>query len=383
MLTIAEEKLLNNNNIFKHKTNNEIIGKGSFGTVFIGYNKDNSKMYGVKKIKKHLVNTYSIDNEVNVLLYINKMCNTNLIDKSNINVIELINDIKKDDIRFLVFPLYGYNLYEYQRLIRFSPIPISICKIIAKDIIDGIDFLHNKCQLIHRDLKLENIVFKNYTEEVSKKNCNIVIIDLGWAMFKDGAKCQAEKVDVNANANANADVNANANANGNADGDSNALDKELLINKYNVVQSSTEGYYLQSRYYRAPELIFKISKGCHMDIWSIGCVLYEIITGKPLFGVRKSTNNIKLFQRIIRVCGIPDYKFITEYKIYDYFTSKGDIIIKYDSEGIGIVPFSDKIIPDISSKDFILYYNIISQCLELDFRKRVPIEELVRHSLFI
>ena len=251
---------------------------------------------------------------------------------------------------------------------------------LLKLVLDKCDKSSLNSQLI---LTAENII--NKYDEPKPLNTNY-IRKLTSLLSKKKSLKSPQKRTLNGGSvrnNANANVNANANANGNADGDSNALDKELLINKYNVVQSSTEGYYLQSRYYRAPELIFKISKGCHMDIWSIGCVLYEIITGKPLFGVRKSTNNIKLFQRIIRVCGIPDYKFITEYKIYDYFTSKGDIIIKYDSEGIGIVPFSDKIIPDISSKDFILYYNIISQCLELDFRKRVPIEELVRHSLFI
>jgi len=42
--------------------------------------------------------------------------------------------------------------------------------------------------------------------------------------------------------------------------------------------------YMQSRFYRAPELIF----GCvdynnAIDIWSVGCVISEIITGEPLF----------------------------------------------------------------------------------------------------
>ena len=287
----------------------------------------------------------------------NTSCNAdhnNVGNKMNINIIEIIDNIYNNNTRFLVFPLYGHNLYEYQKSIRFAPIPISICKNIAKDIINGVDFLHNRCQLIHRDLKLENIVFKNYSEVVSKNNCSIVIIDLGWAIFKDGAMSQDNEVeedvigadvteedvtnmDVTEEDVSEEDVNdsvkrrehyvgnkifsiptifgkkntvnvnkINVLSNNNGLSNNNILSNnkvfamnkpQLLSQKYNVIQSNTEGYYLQSRYYRAPELIFRISKGCSIDIWSIGCILFEIIVGKPLFGVRKSVNNIKLFQK--------------------------------------------------------------------------------------
>ena len=42
--------------------------------------------------------------------------------------------------------------------------------------------------------------------------------------------------------------------------------------------------YITSRYYRAPELIFGNTKyTTAIDIWSAGCVIAEIISGKPLF----------------------------------------------------------------------------------------------------
>ena len=42
--------------------------------------------------------------------------------------------------------------------------------------------------------------------------------------------------------------------------------------------------YVVSQYYRAPELILsKSNYGCEIDIWSMGCILYELVTNKILF----------------------------------------------------------------------------------------------------
>ena len=42
--------------------------------------------------------------------------------------------------------------------------------------------------------------------------------------------------------------------------------------------------YVVSRYYRAPELIMGSNKNdCSIDIWSVGCMLFELITRTPLF----------------------------------------------------------------------------------------------------
>jgi dual specificity tyrosine-phosphorylation-regulated kinase 2/3/4 len=41
--------------------------------------------------------------------------------------------------------------------------------------------------------------------------------------------------------------------------------------------------YIQSRFYRAPEIIFGIKYTSAIDIWSFGCILIELYTGFPLF----------------------------------------------------------------------------------------------------
>jgi len=41
--------------------------------------------------------------------------------------------------------------------------------------------------------------------------------------------------------------------------------------------------YVQSRYYRAPEIILGCEYGLMVDIWSLGCVIAELVTHRPLF----------------------------------------------------------------------------------------------------
>jgi len=42
-------------------------------------------------------------------------------------------------------------------------------------------------------------------------------------------------------------------------------------------------FYVQSRYYRAPEVVLGAPYDQAVDMWSLGCIIYELITGKPLF----------------------------------------------------------------------------------------------------
>lgn len=41
--------------------------------------------------------------------------------------------------------------------------------------------------------------------------------------------------------------------------------------------------YVQSRFYRSPEVILGLTYGCEIDMWSFGCILAELYMGYPLF----------------------------------------------------------------------------------------------------
>ena len=85
-----------------------------------------------------------------------------------------------------------------------------------------------KRNIIHCDIKPENIVFK----EMGKSG--VKLIDFGSACFADN--------------------------------------KEFT--------------YIQSRYYRSPEIVLMKPYDHKIDVWSLGCLIYEIFTGTPLFPSR-------------------------------------------------------------------------------------------------
>lgn len=41
--------------------------------------------------------------------------------------------------------------------------------------------------------------------------------------------------------------------------------------------------YIQSRFYRSPEVILGMGYSCAIDVWSLGCILVELFVGEPLF----------------------------------------------------------------------------------------------------
>ena len=48
--------------------------------------------------------------------------------------------------------------------------------------------------------------------------------------------------------------------------------------------SSMNTPYVVSRYYRAPELILSCNKyGLSIDIWAVGCIIFELLTKTPMF----------------------------------------------------------------------------------------------------
>ena len=61
--------------------------------------------------------------------------------------------------------------------------------------------------------------------------------------------------------------------------------------------------YIQSRFYRAPEVILGAKYGPMIDMWSFGCILVELLTGYPLFPGEDEADQLAC---IFECLGIPD-----------------------------------------------------------------------------
>ena len=136
---------------------------------------------------------------------------------------------------FFVFELLSISLYDAIRENEYNGLPLMMIRNIATQILKSLKFL-SEHSIIHCDLKPENILLKE------RLNSEIKLIDLGSSCF-------------------------------------------CSDNMY---------AYIQSRFYRAPEIILGIPFTCEIDIWSLGCILFELHEGVPLFAGKDEAEQLSL-----------------------------------------------------------------------------------------
>uniref|UniRef100_U3K537 mitogen-activated protein kinase n=1 Tax=Ficedula albicollis TaxID=59894 RepID=U3K537_FICAL len=127
--------------------------------------------------------------------------------------------------------------------------------------------------------------------------------------------------------------------------------------------------YVVTRWYRAPEVILNWMHYTQtVDIWSVGCIMAEMITGRPLF---KGNDHLDQLTEIMKVTGTPTQDFVQKLHSQD---AKNYI----------------KSLPKVQKKDFasILKYanplavNLLEKMLVLDAEKRVTAAEALMHPYF-
>ena len=57
--------------------------------------------------------------------------------------------------------------------------------------------------------------------------------------------------------------------------------------------------YIQSRFYRSPEVLLGVPYDLAIDMWSLGCILVEMHTGEPLFAGSNEVNYLNYKSRVI------------------------------------------------------------------------------------
>jgi serine/threonine protein kinase len=267
------------------------IGKGSYGIVYIG--EKNGISYA---IKRNLVDD-SVDflgsiRELDLMMRLrhpNIVRIRELIHGKPFKKEKISKDTKDDEIHFVTeLGIYDLHklIYNYQRNNKFM-------KLIMTDVLLGLEYAHSK-NIIHRDIKPSNIL-----------------------IFKNGKKYNAKLCDF-------------------------GLSKPFT---YQGIQSPR----VLTSCYRPPEVIKKYKYDTKVDIWSIGCVFFEMFTRKRIIPSLSDNNEDierSLKKSIDKVDGVPYY--------------------------ISLLP---KDIPD----NFI---SLITSCLEIDTDKRFTATQALNHIFF-
>ena len=140
--------------------------------------------------------------------------------------------------------------------------------------------------------------------------------------------------------------------------------------------------YVQSRYYRAPEVLLELPYGSAVDIWSVGCILAELHTGRPLFYGTDSSDQLA---KIVELKGTPPHNMIKKslrgFQIFDLrnfqlltvnnpkHNSVAELIEKNSSWAED--PF-----------EFKSFLDLLEKMLVYDPKDRLTPQEALRHPFF-
>lgn len=227
------------------------------------------------------------------------------------NVIGLLDvftaDLSLDRFRdfYLVMPFMGTDLGKLMKLQTLSEEKIQY---LVYQMLKGLKYIHS-AGIIHRDLKPGNLAVN--------QDCELKILDFGLARQAD---------------------------------------------------SEMTGYVV-TRWYRAPEVILNWMHYTQtVDIWSVGCIMAEMLQGKPLF---RGSDHLDQLTEIMKFTGTPSQEFISKLESEDAKT-----YLK------GLTKMEKKDIQKVFSTTNPQAVSVLERMLLLDPEKRVTATEALTLPYF-
>ncbi|XP_070620895.1 homeodomain-interacting protein kinase 4 [Erythrolamprus reginae] len=201
----------------------EILGKGTFGEVVKSWKRSTGEMVAIKILKNDSYRSRIIKNELKLLQTMSE------VDSEESHIVQF-HEFFHDELKFyLVFELLEQNLFDFQKEHNFSSLPVRHIRTVTTQVLRALAKL-KELSIIHADLKPENIMLVDQVRYPFR----VKVIDFGSASI------------------------------------------------FNEVRYVKEPY-IQSRFYRAPEILLGLPFCEKLDMWSLGCVMAELHLGWPLY----------------------------------------------------------------------------------------------------
>ncbi|XP_056908708.1 dual specificity tyrosine-phosphorylation-regulated kinase 4 isoform X1 [Takifugu flavidus] len=291
----------------------EVIGKGSFGQVLKCLDHKNNELVAIKMIRNKKRFHHQALVELKILDVIKRK------DKDNLhNVIHMKEYFYFRNHLCISFELLGVNLYELIKKNNFQGFSIALIRRFTHALLRCLQMLHRE-KIIHCDLKPENILLSQ------RGPGNIKVVDFGSSCYEQ------QRVYT----------------------------------------------YIQSRFYRSPEVILGHPYSMAIDMWSLGCILAELYTGYPLFPGESEVEQIAC---IMEVLGMPPNDFAqSASRRRLFFDSKGNPRNVTNSKGKKRIPNSNELSTALKTTDP-LFLDFIKRCLTWDPTKRMTPDEGLQHE---
>ncbi|CAD8205849.1 unnamed protein product [Paramecium octaurelia] len=243
------DNLRNKLNMLDYQVNYDIsklIGKGTFASVYEAKSKFDSQMYAAKAFYKKTLfqdpkGKEQVENEIRIMRQLN---HPNLIN---------LHEVYENKAQiYLIIDLARGGSLEYALKVLNGPVPFLSAKVIFRQIVEGLIGLHEK-NIMHRDLKPDNILFRDFVPlkryGLIHMGPNIMVSDFGVS--------------------------------------------SVVQEKLNVYQyTGTPGYMAPEVFETETDPTKTYNEKC--DIFSLGCILYYLLIGKPLFANKQANMEMKI-----------------------------------------------------------------------------------------
>lgn len=250
------------------------LGSGAFANVYLA--ETETGMQFALKISKIYVSqeeTIKYSNDEVAILSLFKL-STRIV---NLLYYEITNEKNHIGMELLGKELYDLtNYYNNNNQL----IPISVVKHISKQLLEGLVEMASN-DILHNDLKIENILFTKdllFLNSSRKKNI-INILNAYNSITDDTLKDHIEKFSLVMQEHILLCTNIKISDFGNS------FSKESSINNKKEFNRSRP-----TRHYIAPEIIINSPHWIESDMWSLGCIIYELLTGDVLFDPTRENN---------------------------------------------------------------------------------------------
>ncbi|XP_077245497.1 MAP kinase 4 [Tasmannia lanceolata] len=216
------------------------VGRGACGIVCAAMNSVTREEVAIKKIGNAFDNRIDAKRTLREIKLLRHMNHENVIAMKDI-----IRPPRKENFNdvYIVYELMDTDLHQIIR--SNQPLTDDHCQYFLYQLLRGLKYVHS-AGVLHRDLKPSNLLLN--------ANCDLKIGDFGLARTTSETDFMTE--------------------------------------------------YVVTRWYRAPELLLNCSEyTAAIDIWSVGCILGEIMTREPLFPGKDYVHQLRLITELL---GSPD-----------------------------------------------------------------------------
>lgn len=285
-----------------------VIGQGAYGVVAVGHKINNEQIVAIKKIEP-------FERELFCLRTLREVKFLKSFDHPNIIKILDIQKPTSFENFHEVYLIQEYMDADLHTVIRSHPLGNNHIMYMLYQLLKGVKYLHS-CGIIHRDLKPANLL-------VNEK-CDLKICDFGLARFENEADT--------------------------------TKDKNTYLTEY-----------VATRWYRAPEIMLSLAQYSKaIDIWSIGCILAEMLLKQPLFPGKDYRHQLLLIFEVLGSPSPDDLECIKLQRAKDY--------IKAHAKQSRKIPMK-RIFPNADPKAV----EFIEKTLTFNPEKRLNIDDCLNH----